>query len=166
MANQLIRHPEVRIIGAKGENLGVFPIAEALKIAEEHGSDLVEISSKARPPVVRLMEIGKFLYQKSKEEKKKKNKTQELKSIRITLGISPHDQEIKAEKIGGFLDEGNPVEIRLFLKGRERQNKNFARQKFVEFTHLIKVPFKVNMEPKYIGNGFTMQIAKESRANE
>lgn len=158
--NYGITHPEVRVIDEQGNNLGVFPASAAIKMAQERGLDLVEMSAKAHPPVARIMEVGKYLYQKSKEDKKHKQKKQELKQVRIGLKTGKNDLTIKAGKVDEFLAEGNPVEIQLFLKGRERQNKDFARKKLNEFFTFINTPYKKTMETKASPRGFVVQITK------
>jgi len=158
--NHNITHPEVRVIGAQEENLGVMKTADAIKLAQGQGLDLIEVSAKAKPPVTRIMELGKFLYQKSKDEKRKKTKSQELKSVRLSLGTGKHDLEVKARKVEEFIAEGNQVEIRMFLRGREKANRDFAKRKLLEFLPLIHTQFRVTMEPKYVGNGFALQIVK------
>lgn len=159
--NHNISHPEVRVIGADGENLGVLKTADAIKLAQSQGLDLIEVSAKANPPVARIIELGKFLYQKAKDEKKKKTKSQELKSVRIGLSTGKHDLEVKARRAEEFIMDGNQVEIRMFLRGREKANKDFAKKKLLEFLPLIQKPFRVTMEPKYVGNGFALQIVKQ-----
>jgi len=117
--NEKIRAKEVLLIDEEGKNLGIFPLEEALKKAKEVDLDLILVSPKARPPVCRIMDFGKFKYLQAKKEKKSKKAKSELKEIRLTPKISTHDLEIKLKKIKEFLEEGQKVRIYVHFKGRE-----------------------------------------------
>jgi translation initiation factor IF-3 len=121
--NEEIQAPEVRVIDEEGKNLGIFPISQALELAAEKGLDLVEINPKAVPPITKILDYGKFLYQKEKELKKQKAKQKriETKGIRLSLYISPHDTQTRLEQAKNFLKEDNKVEVEILLKGREHQ---------------------------------------------
>lgn len=137
--------------------------SEALKIAYEKNLDLIEISPTAQPPVCKIMEYGKYLYQQEKAAKsaKAKMKTIEIKGIRIGIGTSKHDMELKAKKIAEFLNEGNKVKIEMILRGREKALKDFAREKFNEFLKLIPVEYTVEQDIKWGLMGFLMVIGKK-----
>jgi len=111
----------LRVIGPSGDQLGIMSLAEALKIAEEAGVDLIEISPNANPPVAKVVDWGKYQYQKMKElQKSKKNaKVIELKQMRMGLKIGANDLEIKLRKIREFLSEGHKVKIVVLFRGRE-----------------------------------------------
>lgn len=117
----------------------------------------------AKPPVARIISFDKFRYQKEKEEKKQRlgERRKELKQIRITPRAALNDLQIKARKTNEFLEEGHKVELNLFLRGREKANKSWGLEKLKDFLKLIKVPYKVTMEPKRGGRGFVMQIDKK-----
>ena len=153
----------MRVIGEVGENIGVLPLAEALKLAKEKGLDLIEIAATAKPPVAKIMSYDKYRYQETKKLKKQKagQKIQELKMVRISARAAEHDLQIKADKLNEFLSEGNIVEIQLMLRGREKANKEWARKKMLEFMKMIDPEHKVLFEPKYGGRGFNAQVVKK-----
>lgn len=161
--NEQITAQEGRIIDETGANLGVLPLQEALKMAKDKGIDLIEISPNAKPPVMKLMSFDKYRYQEEKKLKKQKaqQKTTELKQVRISGRAAKHDLEIKAQKVNEFLEEGNPVEIHLLLRGREKANKDWAKQKLVEFLQIINPEHKIIMEIRYGGRGFIVQVTKK-----
>lgn len=152
------------MISESGENLGVMNRDAALSLAKEKGLDLVEISPNAKPPVARIISFDKYRYQQEKKEKqqRQKQKRTELKQIQISVGEAKHDLERKANKAQEFLEEGNAVEILLVLRGRQKAHKDFAKQKLQEFIqNFDQDKYKVSMEPKFIGRGFTTQIIKK-----
>jgi len=153
----------LRVIGEAGENIGVLPLAEALKLAKEKGLDLIEIAATAKPPVAKIMSYDKYRYQEEKKLKKQKagQKIQELKMVRISARAADHDLQIKADKVDEFLSEGHIVEIQLMLRGREKANKDWAKQKLLEFLKIINPEHKVLLEPKYGGRGFNAQVVKK-----
>ena len=126
--NEAIRARELRVIGTSGEQLGIMSRQEALKVAEEAGVDLVEISPNTDPPVAKVVDWGKFQYQKMKEQQKNRrsNKATELKQMRFGLKIGANDLEIKLRKIRGFLSEGHKVRILIFFRGREMAHKELG----------------------------------------
>ncbi|MEA1964268.1 MAG: translation initiation factor IF-3 [Candidatus Aerophobetes bacterium] len=119
--NEQIRAKQVRVIGVKGEQLGLFPLKEALKIVQKEGLDLVEVAPDSNPPVCRILDYGKFKYQREKQRKKarKKQATDTLKEVRLSYKIGEHDLETKLNRISKFLQEGHKVKISLRFKGRE-----------------------------------------------
>ncbi len=161
--NNQITARELRVIGEDGTNFGVLSLTEALALAKQKGSDLIEISANANPPVARVMDFDKFRYQKEKEARKQRmaEKAKEMKEIRITPRAAKNDLEVKARKASGFPNEGHKVQINVFLRGREKGNKEWAFQKLNEFLPLITVPFTKSVEPKVAGRGLVMQISKK-----
>lgn len=135
----------------------------ALKLAQEKGIDLIEISPLAKPPVSRLMSFDKFRYQQEKKIKKQRaqQRGQDVKQVQIGLNTAKHDLEIKTSKVNKFLDEGNQVTIVLVLRGREKAHKDVAKEKLKEFLNVISPDHKVMMEPKFVGRGLTTQIVKK-----
>ena len=127
------------------------------------GLDLIEIAPTAKPPVAKIISIDKFRYQKEKELKKQRagQKVSELKQIRISARAAQNDLEIKAKKVDEFLEAGNKVGINLFLKGREKYNRNWANQKLDEFLKRISVEYKVIADVKFGGKGLMIQIVKK-----
>jgi len=161
--NEKITADELRVIDEGGINLGVLSRQEALDSAQKRNLDLIEISPNAKPPVVKIMSFDKYRYQEKKKIKKQKaqQKYLELKRVRITPRVAKHDLEVKAKKVNEFLTEGHNVEIQLFLKGREKAHKEWARKKLLEFLKIIDPDHKVLLEPRYSGRGFNMQITKK-----
>ena len=126
----MIQGSELRVIGEDGRQLGVMSKGEALRLAEQDGLDLVEISPEANPPVVKIVDWGKFNYQRTKQlQKNKRNtKTLEVKQMRFGLKIGEHDQGVKLRKITEFLDAGHKVKITVFFRGRELAHKDLGFQ--------------------------------------
>ena len=125
--NQQITAPEVRLAG-EGDNTEVIPIKEAFVRAEELGLDLVEVSPKADPPVVRIIDFGQFKYEQEKKAKKQKTiqKKTETKGIRLTFRIKGNDLDIRRQQALKFLESGNNVKVDLLLRGRERAHRDKA----------------------------------------
>lgn len=160
--NDQIRADEVRVVDENNQNLGVMPVTDALRIAKERSFDLIEIAAQAQPPVCRIMDFGKFLYKKEKEERvaKARQKTIEMKGVRFGLKTSSHDWELKVNQIEKFLNHGNKVKIELVLRGREKANQDFAKQRLEEFLKLITLNFRIEQEIKKGPRGLTMIIIK------
>jgi len=116
--NERIRVPEVRVIGAEGENLGVLPTAEALAKAKELGLDLVEVAPQANPPVCKIIDYGKFHYQQEKRDRKQKHRSR-LKEVKFTIKIGEHDFQTKLNRAKTFLQRGDVVRVSIFFRGRE-----------------------------------------------
>ena len=130
--NNQIRAPEVRVIGSDGRQEGILKIDEALKKAQEEELDLVEIAPTAKPPVVKIVELGKFRYEQEKKLKKEKKKTKasELKEVRFSPFIAEHDYSTRIEKIRDFLGESNKVRLVVVFKGRHMDSKQFGYKLF------------------------------------
>lgn len=122
MINDQIRAKEVRVIDSDGSQLGILPLAEALKLAYGKDLDLVEISPNSAPPVCRVMDYGKFRFERDKKEKeaKKKQQTIDIKEVQLSCRIDTHDFETKLKHARRFLDDGNKVKVCVKFKGRER----------------------------------------------
>lgn len=164
-SNEYIRVPEVLLIDENGQKIGIVPTQEALKMARERGLDLLEIAPMGKPPVCRIMDYGKYLYQQEKaaRQQKSKSKQTEIKGIRLTFKMSEHDMEIRAKQIDKFLNEGNKVKVDLVLRGREKALKDFAKEKMNKFMKSIKVPHKMDMPPKTLPSVISLIIAPESK---
>jgi translation initiation factor IF-3 len=128
--NERIRAREVRVIDSEGEQLGVMTPFDALKIAREKNLDLVEISPTANPPVCRIMDYGKFLYDLGKKEKaaKKTQKVITIKEVKFSINVDQHDFETKRNRVIRFLQEGDKVKASLRFKGREMSHRNLGRE--------------------------------------
>lgn len=121
--------PEVRLIGSKGDQVGIVPITEALKIAQDEETDLVEVAPQADPPVCRLMDYGKFLYEQSKKEReaRKSQKHTEIKEIRLRPKTGEHDIAYKLQNARRFLQRGAKVKVRIRFRGREITHPELGR---------------------------------------
>lgn len=158
--NSQIRLPEVRLIDQNGRQVGIVPTHQALQIAQEQGLDLVEVAAKARPPVCRIMDFGKYFYQRKKKVKHKKQKTSEVKGIRISFKTAQHDLETKAKQAEKFLEAGHKVKIETILRGREKAFQELAKKKIEQFISLIPKEITIEQEPKKYPRGLTMIIRK------
>lgn len=130
--NGEIRYEKVRVIGSNGEQLGIMSSRDAQLLARDQGVDLVEIAANADPPVVKVIDWGKYQYQKMKEQaknrKKAREKQAELKQMKIGLKISDNDLNIKIRKIRGFLEDGDRVKIMIVFRGREMAHKEIGQE--------------------------------------
>jgi len=135
----------LRVIDQEGKNLGVLATEEALRLAREVGMDLIEISPAASPPVAKIMDRGKYFYEQEKKRRAaaKKQKNVEIKSVRVGIGTSLHDLELKAQQADKFLKEGNKIKIDLSLRGREKYlDKKFLEERIERFLRLISHAFE------------------------
>ncbi len=161
--NNQIRAEKVRVVDEEGKQLGVFKIEEALKIAKEKGLDLIKVTDKTWPPVCRLADYGKFIYQEKKKEKQKKqNKGGELKNLRLRFNISEHDLTTRIKAAEKFLKKGYKVRIEMVLRGREKALSDHAKERIEKFLETLKdiIPFNVEREIKREGRGITTIITK------
>lgn len=159
--NHQITAPEVRVITAEGEQLGILKIGDALALAQEHGLDLVEISPNAKPPVVKLIGYDKFRYQQKKmEQQQKKNaKKVEVKTIRLSAKIADHDIATKARQADGFLQDGDLVKIELRMRGREQAFVNIAESQIKSFQEKLTTPYRVEVPAKRMGGTLSLTLA-------
>ncbi|MFP4673238.1 MAG: translation initiation factor IF-3 [Opitutales bacterium] len=127
--NERIRSSEVRVIGPEGTNLGVMPPKKALELAKKVGLDLIEVSPSARPPVCRILDYGKFLYEESKKQKETKQHTTKLKEVKFRVSIDEHDFETKLRRAENFLHHGNKVKLTLQFRGRENEHRELGFQR-------------------------------------
>lgn len=159
--NNQIRAREVRVVGADGANLGVLQTEEAVKRAEEEGLDLIEISPKAKPPVAKIMDYGKFQYEQKKKQKeiKAKSHATETKTIQVKMGTGEHDLSLKAGNVSKWLGEGHRVKVDLFLPGRYKYMEfNFLKERLERFLLLVSEPYKVADEVKKSPKGLSVTI--------
>jgi translation initiation factor IF-3 len=160
-SNREIRIPKVQLIGADGANLGVVPTDEALKLAEDAGLDLVEISPNAEPPVCKILDLGKLKYanQKKAAEARKKQKIVEIKEIKMRPNIDTHDYEVKMKAMSRFFDDGDKVKVTLKFRGREMAHQELG-MKLLQQVKVDTVEFaKVEAEPKLEGRQMMMVLA-------
>lgn len=159
--NNQIRVPEVQVIDESGKSFGVMPTYEALRLANERRLDLVEVGPFAKPPVAKIMDYGKYMYQKERKEKgskQGKSPAQEVKTVRIGLKTGPHDLSIRAQQTDKFLAKGHRVRIELLLKGREKGMAHLGQGKLEEFLKLITVHHAVEEPIKRFPMGLGLLI--------
>ena len=161
--NGQIREREVQLIGENGEKLGVIPTKEALEKAIEKNLDLVLVAPNGKPPVCKIMNYGKYKFEQSKKEKeaKKKQKTLELKELRVTPNIEEHDFEFKAKNARKFLEEGNKVKITVRFRGREVNNAKSGENVLNKFIEKLEDISTVEKKPKLEGRNMFTILAKK-----
>lgn len=162
--NQAIRAPELRVIGADGENVGVITLEAARALALEAGLDLIEISPTAVPPVAKIMDFGKYQYelQKKQREMKAKSHVTETKSVQVKIGTGEHDLMLKAKRVASWLEEGHRVKIDLFLWGRYKYMEfGFLKERLERFIKLIPTEYKMAEEIKKSPKGLTSTIERD-----
>lgn len=162
--NEQIRASELRVIGPEGENIGVLSKVDALKKASELQMDLIEISSTSNPPIAKIGDYGKFLYEQKKKQKnaKSKSKIVEVKNIQIKVGTDENDLGVKAKKASEWLSEGHRLKVELFLPGRTKYlDKEFLKGRIDRLLRLISVDFKIAEETKENPKGLSTIIEKK-----
>jgi translation initiation factor IF-3 len=152
---------EVQLIDDTGQNRGVMPFFDAMRIAEDAGLDLVEISPNAAPPVCKILDYGKFrfLEQKKAAEARKKQKTVEVKEIKLRPGIDDHDYDVKMKAMKSFFEEGNKVKITLRFRGREMAHQDLGLKVLDRVKADVGDIAKVEMEPNFEGRQVVMVLA-------
>ena len=163
MINEQIRDREVRLIGTDGEQLGIVSAKEAQKIADEAGLDLVKIAPNAKPPVCKVIDYGKYRYEMARKEKdaKKKQKTVELKEIRLSPNIEANDLNTKRNAARKFLTKGNKVKITLRFRGREMAHMNNSKHILDDFAENLSDIAIVEKAPKVEGRSIGMVLAEK-----
>jgi translation initiation factor IF-3 len=158
--NDRIRSPEIRLIGAEGENVGVVTPQRAMMMAEEAGLDLVEISPNATPPVCKIMDFGKYKYeqQKKESEARKKQKTIEVKEVKFRPNTDTHDYDVKMRSVLRFLEEGDKVKITLRFRGREMAHTDLGRNLLERVASDVEAHGKVEAIPRIEGRQMVMMI--------
>ena len=163
MINEQIRDREVRLIGADGEQLGIVSSREAQKIADEAGLDLVKIAPNAKPPVCKVIDYGKYRYEQARKEKdaKKKQKTVELKEIRLSPNIEANDLNTKINAAKKFISKGDRVKVTLRFRGREMAHMNTSKHILDDFAQALADVAVVDKAPKVEGRSMTMFLAEK-----
>ncbi|MGC9397067.1 MAG: translation initiation factor IF-3 [Anaerolineae bacterium] len=159
--NREIRVPEVRVIDAEGSNLGVQPTAEAIRLAEVAELDLVEVAPNADPPVARVMDFGKFLYEQSKKEReaRKAQKQVEIKEIQLRPKTNEHHMQFKVKNARGWLDDGNKVKVRIRFRGREITYPEVALEQLQGIVDELADVAIVEQAPQLDGRTMLMVLA-------
>ncbi|MEM9106888.1 MAG: translation initiation factor IF-3 [Pseudomonadota bacterium] len=160
-ANADIRVPRVQLIDDEGNNRGEVDVEEALALAEDAGLDLVEISPNADPPVCKILDLGKLKYQTQKKaaEARKKQKTVEVKEIKMRPNIDTHDYEVKMKAMNRFFDSGDKVKVTLRFRGREMAHQQLGMQLLQKVKEDTVEIAKVEAEPKLEGRQMMMVLA-------
>ena len=163
MINEQIRDREIRLIGSNGEQLGIMSAREAMKLAEEAELDLVKIAPNAKPPVCKIIDYGKYRYELARKEKeaKKKQKTVEVKEIRLSPNIDINDLNTKVNAAKKFLSKGNKVKITLRFRGREMAHIAQSKHILDDFAKEVEDMAVVEKAPKQEGRSISMVLAEK-----
>ncbi len=163
MINERIRDKEVRLIGQDGEQLGIMSSKDAMKLAREADLDLVKIAPGAKPPVCKIIDYSKYKYEQTRKEReaKKKQKTMEVKEVRLSPNIDTNDLNTKANQARKFLDKGNKVKVALRFRGREMTHINYSKQILDRFYEKLEDIAVVDKQPKMEGRMMIMFLSKK-----
>jgi len=168
--NERIRAREVRVISDEGQQIGIMPPFEALRLAREKNLDLVEISPTAQPPVCRIMDYGKFLYQQEKREReaKKKQKIITVKEVKFRINVDDHDYDTKKNHVLRFLEDGDKVKATIFFRGREMTRQGLGREILERLIKDVEHKGMVEFRPRQEGNTLHLILApkKETAGRE
>lgn len=163
--NDDIRVREVRVIDENGQQLGIMATRDAVRIAEEHHLDLVEISPQARPPVCKILDYGKYRYEQQKREKeaRKKQKVFEIKEVKLRPGIEDHDFDVKFKNAVRFLADGNKVKVTIMFRGREMSRPELGEVLLDKMAAQLGDTAVVEKKPKIEGRNMTMVVAPKQK---
>ena len=163
--NEEIRIREVRVTSASGEQLGIMATRDALRMAEEQHLDLVEVAPKAKPPVCRIMDFGKYRYEQQKREKeaKKKQKIVTIKEVKLRPNIEQHDFNVKLKNALRFLEEGNKVKVTIMFRGRELSHPELGREVLDRVSEQLKELVAIERDAKLEGKNMTMILAPKAQ---
>jgi len=159
--NEEIRAKEVRVIDSEGVQLGIMPAREALRLAEERQLDLVEVAPAAKPPVCRIMDIGKYKYEQSKREKeaRKKQKIVNIKEVKLRPNIEDHDFDVKAKNAIRFLKDGDKVKATIIFRGREIVHTQLGQKLLNRLAEYLGEFSTIERQPKLEGKNMIMILA-------
>lgn len=159
--NDEIDVPTVRVIDAEGENHGVISLEDALEIAEEAGLDLVEVSPQVSPPVCKVLDYGKYKYEQQKKanEARKKQKTIEVKEIKMRPGIDEHDYQVKMKAVRKFIENGDKVKMTIRFRGREMAHQELGLKVLTRVREEMDEMIKIEQMPRTEGRLMVMVIA-------
>jgi len=162
--NSDIRADEVRLVDSEGNMKGVVKIDEALKLAEEEGLDLVEVSPNAEPPVCKILDYGKYKYEQQKKanEARKKQKTVDVKEVKMSPRIEKNDYDVKMRNATRFLKSGNKVKVSMRFRGREMAHQDIGRDLFAQMIEELGELATVELKPKFEGRQMIMILAPAS----
>jgi len=158
MINDQIRDKEIRLIGSDGAQLGIMPSREAQAMADEKRMDLVKISPTAKPPVCKIMDYSKFRFDQSKKEKeaRKKQRTADVKELRLSPNIDTHDVEVKVKKAIGFLKDGDKVKVSIRFRGRELGRTEMGYGIMNDFAQKVSEVGQIDRPPKMEARSMAM----------
>jgi translation initiation factor IF-3 len=162
--NERIRVPEIRVIGADGEQLGVMTPEDAMKHAEEAGLDLVEVAANSRPPVCRIMDYGKYKYEQKKKKAAGKGHAATLKEVKLRPGTDLHDLEFKLNNARRFLMEGDKVKVTVMFRGREMVHTQRGRKQLDQVRTLLEPIAKMENAPRMEGRFMSMILVGDREA--
>ena len=163
MINEQIRDKEIRLIGENGEQLGIMSARDAMKMAKEAELDLVKIAPAAKPPVCKIIDYGKYRYEQARKEKeaKKKQKTIEVKEVRLSPNIDVNDLNTKVGAARKFIEKGNKVKVTLRFRGREMAHMQSSRHILDDFAEQMKDVASVDKPPKIEGRNMIMFLTEK-----
>ena len=163
MINEQIRDREVRVIGADGNQLGIMSAREAYKLAQEAELDLVKIAPQAKPPVCKIIDYGKYRYEQARKEKeaRKKQKTVEIKEVRLSPNIESNDLNTKINAARKFITKGDKVKVTLRFRGREMAHVQKSKHVLDDFAEALAEIAVVEKAPKMEGRSMTMVLAEK-----
>ena len=163
MINEQIRDREVRVVSESGEQLGIMSAREAMKLAQEAELDLVKIAPTAKPPVCKIIDYGKYRYEQARKEKeaKKKQRTVEVKEVRLSPNIDTNDLNTKMNNARKFISKGNKVKVTLRFRGREMAHMASSRHVLDDFAELLADVATVEKAPKIEGRSMTMFLSEK-----
>ena len=163
MINGQIRDKEVRVIAENGDQLGVMPVKEAMKLAQEAELDLVKIAPRAQPPVCKIIDYGKYRYELARKEKeaKKKQKTVEVKEVRISPNIDTNDLNTKVNNAKKFIAKGNKVKVTLRFRGREMAHMQQSKHILDDFAEMLAEVAVVEKPAKLEGRSMSMVLTEK-----
>ncbi len=159
--NSAITVPQVRLVDADGEMKGVVDLEEAIKLAEEEGLDLVEVSPNADPPVCKILDYGKYKYEQQKKanEARKKQRTVDVKEVKMSPRIEKNDYEVKMRNARRFLENGDKVKVTMRFRGREMAHQEIGREIFDKIQEELEDIVTVELFPKFEGRQMIMILA-------
>ena len=162
--NWNIKAPEVRVIDSDGKQVGILPLKEAMKIAEEQGLDLVAVSPNSSPPVCRIMNYGKYKYQQNKrlQEARKHQTVIQVKEVKVRPRTEEHDFQFKLRHVKRFLGEGDKVKISMLFRGREIAHPEFGKDLLARFVEELKDLAIVEQAPRLEGRNMVMILSTKS----
>jgi len=151
------------LISSGGEQLGIFPTVEALKMSQEQGIDLVEVAPNANPPVCRLMDYGKYKYELKKQSGAKKQKAHSLKEVKFRPNIGQHDLNVKVNHMRQFLEDDHKTKVRIFFRGREIIHSDLGKSLADRIIDMVSDVGSVDTVPKMEGKNLTMVITPKKK---